>query len=471
MRRRRARRGRLRRCAMRQGTLAAGAVSGSDAELALGRSPRCCAIAFATWRPPPARAMGRPWCPDTQGRSSVLYCLGALGLTLTPGAGEVAGRGGAGRRARRAARRLRRGGRRQRGRRGGGAAAAAGRVSRGARAVRGRRAGGRARGAAPRSQGACVLTVGAATASWPNHCHLMGRPCNPEPPIRIVCLCRLPVLCLPMDSPPGPGAPQALLDASEGAHGAAALLALTALARGVAARRAAAPRGEGGGGEGGAAAAAAALVPPEGPSAPFRRLAPLLQARGEHGVRRSRAGCSCVGPWPPLHARAPPSRAAGRALSRSDQFCGGSVLATGQHRGSKRHTLSEWQTAALGSRAHGAHAVAGGAERPALRERGRRRAGGAPAAAARRGPAGRHRRWRRARAAARVGRGARAARRAARGGPAERRAPAAGERRPPGIPTPRSRLPAQPQQRLRECRDTTQSDASGSAWRAGCALV
>jgi hypothetical protein len=239
MRRRRARRGRLRRCAMRQGTLAAGAVSGSDAELALGRSPRCCAIAFATWRPPPARAMGRPWCPDTQGRSSVLYCLGALGLTLTPGAGEVAGRGGAGRRARRAARRLRRGGRRQRGRRGGGAAAAAGRVSRGARAVRGRRAGGRARGAAPRSQGACVLTVGAATASWPNHCHLMGRPCNPEPPIRIVCLCRLPVLCLPMDSPPGPGAPQALLDASEGAHGAAALLALAAWPPGARRRRAA----------------------------------------------------------------------------------------------------------------------------------------------------------------------------------------------------------------------------------------
>lgn len=77
---------------------------------------------------------------------------------------------------------------------------------------------------------------------------------------------------------------QALLAASEGPHGAAALLVLAAVAAGVAERRdavggrdadgaAAAPAAEH------AAAAAAALVPPGRPAAPFWRLAPLLQVR------------------------------------------------------------------------------------------------------------------------------------------------------------------------------------------------
>jgi len=118
---------------------------------------------------------------------------------------------------------------------------------------------------------------------------------------------------------PGPDAPQALLDASEGAHGAAALLALAALARGVAARRAAAPRGEGGG-EGGAAAEAA-LVPPEDPAAPFRRLAPLLQARGEQRLGRRTRGLSlCRALAAPACTHASLC-AVKHALPRSNQLC------------------------------------------------------------------------------------------------------------------------------------------------------
>jgi len=127
---------------------------------------------------------------------------------------------------------------------------------------------------------------------------------------------------------PGPDAPQALLDASEGAHGAAALLALAALARGVAARRAAAPRGEGGG-EGGAGAGAA-LVPPEDPAAPFRRLAPLLQARGEQRLGRRTRGLSlCRALAAPACTHASLC-AVKHALPRSNQICGGSVLAIGR---------------------------------------------------------------------------------------------------------------------------------------------
>ncbi len=80
-------------------------------------------------------------------------------------------------------------------------------------------------------------------------------------------------------------AAQALLGASEGPHGAVALLALTALAGGVASRLEAAAGGGDSGDEGAALAAAeaaaAALVPPSCPSAPFRRLAPLLQVQAD----------------------------------------------------------------------------------------------------------------------------------------------------------------------------------------------
>ena len=141
---------------------------------------------------------------------------------------------------------------------------------------------------------------------------------------------------------PGPDAPQALLDASEGAHGAAALLALAALARGVAARRAAAPRGEGGG-EGGAAAEAG-RGPPEDPAAPFRRLAPLLQARGEQRFWRCTAGCLCVGPWPPQHARMPPCA---QSSTRSQGATSSAAALCLRQGGSKRYTLSWWLAHAL----------------------------------------------------------------------------------------------------------------------------
>ncbi|KAK9831906.1 hypothetical protein WJX81_007961 [Elliptochloris bilobata] len=92
----------------------------------------------------------------------------------------------------------------------------------------------------------------------------------------LLAVCRLqPALC---EAAALAGAPEALLAASEGPHGAAALLALAALARGVAERRAAADGDGGGGAATSAAAAAAALLPPGCPAAPFRRLAPLLQA-------------------------------------------------------------------------------------------------------------------------------------------------------------------------------------------------